>query len=232
MEFWIIPLSTVLAALLAGVVGVIELVTRYKDAPFRALQVPSAWAYVLINAFAGGVALLMLVRYAPGLASSGGKIDFVRAVIISGLGALAALRFSVFKLRTDGGEEISLGPALVIERLLGVVDRDVDRTMAKRRVVVARELLINFSFAEHNMALVTHCLTLLQNVPADEQQRIAALATGLASRKDLKDKDQARALIMGLLGLVGEDVLRMAVAEIAPLPAPLAPAPPSANSPS
>jgi hypothetical protein len=185
--------------------------------------------YVLIN---GGVAVLgawWLATFFPAAVSAvdsvaaaarkaGRKpipIDGAKLAVVAGFGSLAVLRTSLMKLRVNSGDDISVGPAVIIEQLLSVVDRSVDRHLAQHRATIASELASRIDFDRDRTSLVSLCLVLLQNPSATEQQQMTSVSQALAGRTDLPASIKAISLLLALLGLVGETVLREAVEQVA-----------------
>jgi hypothetical protein len=209
----------------AGFIGLavayVELLARYRDNPLRAVASWPATAYGLIN---GGVALLgawWMVQFAPQLVAQSSHlipapIDGVKLAIVAGFGSLAVLRTSLLKLRMSSGGDISVGPAVIIDQLLSVVDRSVDRHLAQHRAVVASRLATQIEFDRDRTALVSLCIVLLQNISPTEQQQMTSVSQALAGRTDINSATKAVSLILALLGLVGETVLNEAVKQVIP----------------
>ena len=210
--------AAIWAALLAGAAGASELAARYRDDPLRALRSWPAILYLALNAVTALAAAFLLVRFAPSQFAPSGRPDIVQIALTAGFGSLAVMRLSVVRLKV-GADEISVGPALVIEQVLKVVDRGVDRHLAAHRATVADALADRIDFANQGMPLVVTCIALLQNASAEEQTRLIDVARGLAGRADLPARVKSISLILALLGVVGEKVLRAAVASVTPTPA-------------
>jgi len=203
-----------IAALIGGISALVELLARYRDDPARAiLSVPAA-AYAVINAVAAILAGWWLVLFQFSLVADPQYphlVSVARLAVIAGFGSLLVMRTSLLRLRMPGGDEISVGPAVIVEQLLSVIDRGVDRHLAVRRAQIASVLAPKIDFTRHNSELVSLCLVLLQNPTADEEQRMTAVSRALAGRNDIDDRVKAMSLILALLGLVGETVLVQAV---------------------
>ena len=209
------------AALIAGLVAYIELLARYRDDPIRALRRAPAALYGLINAGTGALAAWWLCAFSPSLvaASSTGTplvIDGVKLAIVAGFGSLAVLRTSLLKLRTSSGDDISVGPAVIIDQLMTVIDRSVDRHLAEHRSAVAAELAARFNFDTQAASLVSLCLVLLQNPSPTDEQQITSVMRSLIGRNDLTAGVKAMSLLLTLVNLVGEKVLRRAVGALTP----------------
>lgn len=212
-----VAMAAWLAGLIALAVSYVELLARYRDDPLRAVLSWPAFSYGLINGGAGLLAAWWISTYFPSLATAakagleGVSVDPVKLAIIAGLGSLAVLRTSLMKLHTGAGDDISVGPAVIIDQLLSVVDRGVDRHLAERRAQLAGALAAKIDFPTQSSSLVALCLVLLQNSTAAEALQIQAARDGLAGRLDMPGKVKSMSLVLALLGLVGERVLSEAV---------------------
>src|SRR5882757_3241211 len=159
-------------------VGLIELVGRYRDNPWRALQTRSAVAYMIINGGAALLALYFLEIWRPEwvFGSPGAAIDTktrVTAILVAGLGAVTLLRSSFLKLKSPDGE-IPIGPSVILDTLLKAVDRAVDRTMANDRATLVARIMKDISFDRAKAGLPAYCFALMQNVPLEEQLRLSS----------------------------------------------------------
>ena len=100
----------ILARLIGAAVGLAELVSRYRDAPGRALISWVAAIYIAINAAAAIFALFMILANKWEFSFSGGSAVLTWQVLIAGFGALALFRSSLFSVRIGGGD-VQVGPA-------------------------------------------------------------------------------------------------------------------------
>lgn len=204
------------AFVIAAVVAAIELLTRYRDDIGRAIKSVAAGCYVFLNGAIGVAAAWLLVSLAPGSVSIGGdtaKLSPALLAVVAGFGSLAVLRLGIAKVRV-GQNEVSVGPGFIIERLLSVIDRAIDRRMGSYRGGVADKLTSTLPFDTHAVALVSECLTRLSNIPAEEGQQMRDLVNALTGRTDINARQKTRALLMALLPTVGETVLTEAVASV------------------
>ena len=210
MEWLWVPLIGLL-------VGVVELVARYRDNPGRALRTAPAVFYMAINAIACLLCLTILVRVRPSWIFAGQDTGLQQLYLIlaAGFGAVAIFRSSIFKLKSADGE-IAVGPAIVLDTLLAASDRGVDRQVAAPRSAKVNELMKDVSFDRAKVALPTYCFALMQNVGASEQKAIADQANALS---ETPMADQLRTLNLGLalLNVVGEHVLSSAVKDLGTL---------------
>jgi hypothetical protein len=198
----------------------IELIGRYRDDPWRAMRTRWAIAYMIINGAAALLALYLLEVWRPEwvFGPARASIDTktrVTAVLIAGFGAVALFRSSLLKLKSPEGE-MSIGPNVILDTLLRAVDRAVDRTMARNRAASVAQIMENISFERARAGLPAYCFTLMQNVPLDEQQRFGNQLNSYAT-SDMDNRIKALNLGLGLLNIVGVEVLERAVADIRPL---------------
>ncbi len=200
------------AGLIGVAVGLVELIARYRESPFRAIRTTPAILYAATNLAAAVAALWLLRDVWPVMRAVGEVADLstrVKEVLVAGLGAIAFFRTSLFTLRV-GDSDMAVGPSLILDTLLAASDRAVDRALAGPRAAMVADIMEGISFEKAKEALPTHCLALMQNVSADEQLRLGLDISSL-SDADMSDRTKALNLSLTLLNLVGEDVLRAAV---------------------
>jgi hypothetical protein len=222
-------LGYAVAVSLSCLVGIAELVSRYRDRPTTLVRVPSTWAYVLINGGAGAGSLLLLHTFGWRFGVQSPQIADATQVLVASLGSMMVFRSAVFTVRV-GDEDVAVGPSTLLTSLLAAADRGVDRMQAKTRAHEAGEIMRGVSFAKSRLALPTYCLGLLQNVSAEDQADLRTAVDALAG-SEMTDGQMALNLGLLLMNVAGPDVLRSAVetlrdeitadgAQAPPVPAP------------
>jgi len=197
---------------LGFLIGLSELISRYRDEPVRAIASLPAFIYVLINV-AAAIAALYFVdvfgwRFGVAEDASVGILRTTQ-VLVAGLGAMALFRSALFNARV-GESDVGIGPSGILQVLLDAADRAVDRNRAQPRAIRVAEIVKGTKFAKAQSVLPTFCFALMQNLPPTTQEaagnEIKALANSSIS-------DHGKSLIMGLtlMNVVGEAVLRAAV---------------------
>jgi hypothetical protein len=196
-------------AILSGLVGLTELLTRYRADPKQLVRSLPAFTYILLNG-AAGVAALSLIQ-AMGWTFGGDTTEARRLtqVIVAGLGAIAISRSSLFIVRI-GNSDVGLGPSTILTSLLAAIDRVVDRDQARHRALQVEKIMKGVSFNDAYEALPTYCLALMQNLPGEDQEALAHTVAAL-ERSNMEDDVKALALGIELMNLVGPDVLMVAV---------------------
>ena len=207
-------------------VGAGELISRYRDAPSRAILTAPAVVYMLVNAGAA-LAALALVRqfgWTFGASPTGNQIALTQ-ILVAGFGAMALFRSALFVVRI-GNQDVGVGPNSFLQILLTAADSAVDRLMAQARASEIKQIMNGISFEKANGALPTLCFALMQNLPGTEQARFAEQLVALKNA-DMTDHAKALSLGIAIINLVGKDVLEAAIVSLGD-EIRLSPAPPAA----
>jgi hypothetical protein len=205
------PVSYVLVCGIGVLVGVGELVSRYRDAPEQAVRTVPAAIYIALNAAAAIAAFFLVLAYdvVPGR----GDAPAISRVMLAGFGAMAFFRTSIFTTRV-GDQDVSIGPVAFLQIVLHAADRAVDRLRADARASAVSQCMAGVSFEAAQEALPAFCMALMQNVSPDEQQK-ASEAIQLLEASAMDDTTKAKNLGLILMNVVGEKVLLTAVSNLA-----------------
>jgi hypothetical protein len=190
--------------LLGALVGIAELVSRYRDAPRDVLYSLPALLYTALNAAASLLALVLIHAFGWKFGATG---DAVRPtqVLVAGIGAMALLRTSLFTVRA-GDKDIGVGPASFLQIFLATADREVDRVRARSRSDQAGRLMDGLDYQKAAEGLVEYCLMLMQNVPGDDQGKLRK-AVELLNVQSIDEGVKVRILGLLLMNVVGPEVL-------------------------
>lgn len=201
-------------AMIGLLVGTTELLSRYRDSPWKALLNFPAGIYVSVNVGASVLALLLIEIFGWTFTDSATseKELWVR-VLVAGVGAMSFFRSSLFTFRV-GDKDVPLGPGLIFQVLLDITDRAVDRARARPRSLAVAKIMSGVSFQKAQLALPTYCFALMQNVTAEEQSTFGKLVTQLSGSTNMTDTVKSLALGLALLNVVGDAVLTAAVASL------------------
>jgi hypothetical protein len=191
-----------------GLVGLAELVARYKDAPSQAVRTFSAGFYIGLNALAAGVALALIRVFDWTFGQEGDAVRWVQ-VLVAAFGSMALFRSSLFVVRV-GDQDVGVGPSSLLQIMLFAADRDVDRHQATTRADLVGRVMKDVAFDKAVVALPTLCLNLMQNVPPEEQEDLSSEVKALAAA-DMAPEDKTLNLGLRLLNTVGAGVLENAV---------------------
>jgi len=196
--------------LIGAFVGLAEILSRYRDAPFQVARTKEAIFYISIN---GGAAILALwlLRLFNLRVTTNPQVEVVRAtqVLIAGFGSLLFFRSSFFVFRL-GNQDVFFGPSQVLQVLLLTIDREMDRNRAEARFKIVLESMKDVSFEEAVAVLPTVCIALMRNIPLEDQDLINTRAEALRS-SDMPELAKNLALALTLIDIVGDKVLAIAV---------------------
>jgi hypothetical protein len=193
-------------AVLGGVIGASELISRYKDAPGAAIKSWPAILYISINSVASVSAL--------GLARVNGWFGASRwtQILMAGVSAMAFFRTSLFVVRA-GDRDVGVGPSGFLQIFLAAADRAVDRKRAAARSDAVAQVMKDVDFTKALKALPPYCVALMQNVSPEDQQVLNRVLEALDKREG---EPSVKALLLGieLINVVGVDVLTTAVSSL------------------
>src|SRR5215208_2956419 len=125
------------AVLLGMFVGTGELISRYRDDPYRAIISLPAIVYLIVNgaASAGALALINAFDITFGFDPLDPQTYAqwrVTSVLVAGFGAMAVFRSSLFVVRVEG-QDVQVGPQSFLNAILKAADTAVDRGRAQAR---------------------------------------------------------------------------------------------------
>ena len=196
------------AALLGILVGLAELVSRYRDAPQSVLYKPPALVYLVLNGAASGLALALIRAYGWTFGAGADTVRWVQ-LLVAGVGAMALFRTSLFTVRA-GDRDIAVGPATFLQIFRDAADRAVDRLRASDRSSKVGDLMDGLDYEKASEGLIPYSLALMQNVPDDEQQKLVQ-GVKLLDAEPIEPAIKVRILGLLLMNVVGPNVLSAAV---------------------
>ena len=196
-------------AVLGALVGAAELVSRYRDAPARAVYNLPAAIYIALNLAASIAALAIIHVYGWTFGVNGAVAQRWAQVGIAGTSAMALFRTSLFTLRA-GDHDIGIGPSTFLQIFREASDRAVDRLRAKARGDQVGELMTGIDYDKASQGLPPYCLALMQNVPDDDQVKLKDSIV-LLNNAAIDPAIKVRILGLQLMNVVGPNVLLAAV---------------------
>jgi hypothetical protein len=201
-----------LVGIFGALVGMGELISRYKDAPQLALaRSPSAWGYCLINFLVSVAAYHLLSVFGIDFGRKDAALVWTR-ILVAGFGAMAFFRTSLFTVRI-GTQDVGVGPVAFLQVILGATDRAVDRRRASGRASEINSFMEGLSFEKSLIALPTYCLALMQNLSDDDQKRLGQSVLAL-KQAEVADGVKLKILGVYLLNAVGPVALKSAITSL------------------
>jgi hypothetical protein len=206
----LVGLPPLLAMAIGGTVGIVEIMARYRYAPLRAAFSFSGYLYVLVNIIGSGIAFYLLVVFWSDQTAHDPK-EIVKLVVAAGFGSLVVLRSSVFKVRV-GDTDVGIGPAAVLDTLLLIADRGVDRREAVSRAQDVSALVSHVKDYRIIANMLTkYSLALMQNVDEKTSKDLGDAISKILGDPEIPDANKMDIVALRLGVVVGPDVLEAAV---------------------
>lgn len=208
----LLSLNELAAMTIGGLVGAVEVLGRYQHAPFRAMMSWPGLFYTFINIVAAWAAYYMIGAFE--VFDSTAIAKDLTHVLAAGFGSLVFMRSSVFKVKM-GDADIGIGPAAILDALLLVADRGVDRREAVARAQDVTELVTYMRDPSVVAKMLTkYCLALMQNVDAATSQQLSDSINQIMDDPDVPKEIKMDIVALQLGIVVGPEVLEAAVAAL------------------
>ena len=167
-------------------------------------------SYLLINGVFSSVALLVL--FLTGRLPSTDPLQKLFGAFAAGFGAMVILRVKFFTIKSEGGEEISIGPGSVLDALVNYIDRQIDRSRAIERTELIKEVMEGIDFDKVKFYASTLILGSMQNLSGKDEEE---LGTGIKDIEETPVSPQEKSYALGFLMLdfMGENFLRKVFSE-------------------
>jgi len=201
-----------IVTLLGMLVGFVEVISRYQDAPFRTATTWPALFYMLVNGSVAAVALWMVRLFGWQFVPGDGSPEISRwtEVLVAGLGAMAIFRSSLFVIGKED-QEISIGPNAILEILLNALDKEVDRFRGQERAKIVKEIMEFVHYDDAIMDISVLSKALLQNLSAEDNAQIDEVRKQIEVITGIDPDVRKYLLGLRIMDVVGEDVLRQAI---------------------
>jgi hypothetical protein len=168
--------------------------------------------YILVNCVASVSALYVVRTFNWDFGVTGSARGLVQA-LVAGLGSIALFRTKLFTAAYRG-ESHAWGPSRLLEQLLEISDREVDRRQAEQRSLTIRRLMVDLSFVKASRVLPAHALGLLENASDEAQKRLAADVKALIDDTDMDNAAKVKMLGIAVIRLTGPTLLDQAVNDV------------------
>lgn len=201
-----LAVAYLVAAVLGGLVGAVEIFQRYRSEPFRAVWNPWGGAYIAFNGFVAGIGFFIAIR-AEGLISERSSLELLRWAALAAFSSSALLRAKLMTIRLSDGKEVALGPELIIQTLLTVLDRELDRYRARHRFDTVHRLFATVDFDRAKLRLPLQVFQAMQTITEEESARLMKRIAEVDQMKTIDARDKSFLLGFYLLDLVGVEFL-------------------------
>ena len=131
---------------------------------------------------------------------------------MAGLSAMVLLRSAVFTVHQDG-VEVPIGPANILDTILGAADRAVDRIAEARANSIAAEMG-GIAFDRASIELPVIALALMRTLSKEDQEILGNQVKKLIESTDVSNEGKCLALGLALDTFVGSEVLKAAIKSV------------------
>lgn len=189
--------------LFGALVGLSEILSRYRDEPILAATTPFGLAYLLLNGLISLAAFAVLCKYKsvifPTLIN-----DLFLTSVVAGFGGMTVFRSKLFTFRSSDGKDYPIGPAIVLESVLTTIDHKIDRRRATERQAKVVEEMWNLTDFESTAKYIEASLNSFQNLTKDEKAEITAV---IDQYRRSAWPDRLKVMVMGFafLNIAGEE---------------------------
>lgn len=206
---WAFLISSSVALLIGGLVGLAEILSRYRDDPFLAAKTRSGVWYCVLNGVAGVLVFWLLLLYDT-LPSGLEGHDFpslLKGAAYAGLGAMILLRSRLFKVERRGGEAVSIGPDFILDTIFKTLDTYIDKSRALYRTQLAATLLADSDSRQLTILIPGLIKKSRQNLTAEEERELGRILSEI-SASDQSQVVKNFELSLLLIDYLGEGYVR------------------------
>jgi multisubunit Na+/H+ antiporter MnhC subunit len=196
-----------------ALVGFAEILSRYRDEPLLATFTNSGMTYLAINGAISTIAFATLRRY-PTQIFSGLNNDLMLTAMVAGFGAMAVFRSKFFSFKSSDGTEVPIGPAIVLDTILKMIDQKIDRHRATARQTRVFEAMFGITDFSRTADYVVASLNSFQNLSGDDKKAISDGIKDLKARTDWSGALKSLALGFMFLTVAGDENFDVVVANI------------------
>ncbi len=203
----------VLSFAFGGLAGLSEIISRYRDEPFRATGNRYGVGYLLLNGLISAAAYGLLLRY-PTQILPRVAAEPLLAAFVAGFGAMAVLRSKLFIFRAEDGKDYPIGPSIVLETFLRMLDRKIDRLRASKRqqrVFLQMRDITNFNAVANYLEA---SLLSFQNLSQEEKQAITEVIDQYRKQTAWPDALRTMAVGFAFLTIAGEENFDQVIANM------------------
>jgi hypothetical protein len=198
-----------LSFLCGALVGLTEIASRYRDEQVKAITSPDGMVYILFNGAISTFALILILHFQNNAAFIMFRGNAVGAAIAAGFGATAIMRTRLAVIKGSDNKDISIGPDIVINLLMTMIDRRIDRWRSLRRQQIIAERfddLKNLGSIDDASEYLLGSIVSFQNISEAERKEVNALIEQNKANPNIHDVNiKFTSLGYIFLTLVGEE---------------------------
>jgi hypothetical protein len=184
-------------------VGLSEILSRYRDEPLLAAGTAFGVAYLVLNGIISVAAFAVMRRYADQIFPTI-KNDLFLTSVIAGFGAMAVFRSKFFTFRSTDGKDYPIGPSIVLDTVLKTIDSKIDRRRATERQDEVFHSITGLTFTPL-ADFVEASLPSFQNLSPDDRSGMVEVIKQYREQTRWSDPLKCLALGFAFLTIAGDE---------------------------
>ena len=194
-------------------VGLSEILSRYRDEPVLAASTAFGLAYLVLNGVLSLSAFAVLRRYPTQIFPAFEKDLFLTSVV-AGFGAMAVFRSKFFTFRSADGKDFPIGPAIVLDTVLKTIDSKIDRNRATERQAQVFNSMVGLHDFTNVANYIDASLSSFQNLSQEDKTQIKGVIDDYRALHDWPDTLKSLGLGFAFLNISGEENYDQVIANL------------------
>jgi hypothetical protein len=197
--------ACILASFFFGaLVGFSEILSRYRDEPLLAAITEAGLAYLTLNGLISLIAFAVLREY-PDKIFPGLQKDIFLTAVTAGFGGMVIFRSKLFTFKSSDGNDYAIGPAIVLDTILKMIDSKIDR----RRATDRQQRVFDAVFGIEDFPSVANyfeaSLLSFQNLSQDDKTQISSVIDQYRKTTNWPNTLKVLGLGFAFLTIAGEE---------------------------
>ncbi len=190
--------------LFGALVGLSEILSRYRDEPILATVTSSGMSYLALNGTISLVAFAVLRKY-PTQIFPALQNDLFLSAVVAGFGAMTVFRSKLFTFKSSDGKEYPIGPSIVLDTVLKMIDSKIDRRRATDRQLKVFNAMFGINDFGNTANYIEASLLSFQNLSQDDKAQVTSVIDQYRSLTRWPDTLKSLGLGFAFLTIAGED---------------------------
>ena len=191
--------------------GLAEILPRYRDEPLKAAGSRAGFFYWAFNGVISYLAFLIVFAFFAdrfGLIEAGkfNHVALLKVSALTGFGAMALARSKLFQVSLPNGQQVSAGPAHVLDVLFNMTDGYIAKYRMTKRVALVEKHFKDVDFEKLRHRMLTLAQRAHQSVSVADQVELGRVMALIAAEQMPSNEKSLRAGYV-LLDHVGERFL-------------------------
>jgi hypothetical protein len=190
--------------LFGALVGLSEILSRYRDEPILATVTSSGMSYLALNGTISLVAFAVLRKY-PTQIFPALQNDLFLSAVAAGFGAMTIFRSKLFTFKSSDGKEYPIGPSIVLDTVLKMIDSKIDRRRATDRQLKVFNAMFGIDDFVSTANYIEASLLSFQNLSQDDKAQVTSVIDQYRLLTRWPDTLKSLGLGFAFLTIAGED---------------------------